>query len=132
MRNEFAAIFDTWLQADPERTHEKIGALVGVSTAAISQWRNGRSAPEAKYIPRLAELMQMDHFHLAHLAYGWELPENVPVPPRDSLLLEIDMLLKRLLERSPDLLPGVAEVVRGLERFARKREREAVAPPDGR
>lgn len=123
--NAFAIEFDAWLLADPgNRTHERVAAQLGVSQAAISQWRNGKTVPEWRYIQRLAEMMEVDLYYLTHKAYGWQIPAAGEMPTRSAILVEIDMLLKRLEERSPDLLAGVAEVIRGLERFARKRDRE--------
>jgi transcriptional regulator with XRE-family HTH domain len=124
MSNSFAQWFDSWLVAhEGEWNHEKVSAVVGVSKAAISQWRNGVATPEAKHLLKLAELTDENHHYLAHLAYGW--PLDVPTDPlmKEPLMRELALLLKQLVQRAPDLMPAVTEVVRGLLRLARKRDR---------
>jgi transcriptional regulator with XRE-family HTH domain len=123
MNSAFAQWLDAWLVAhEGEWNHEKVSAVVGVSKAAISQWRNGVSTPEAQHILKLSEVTGEDHHYLAHLAYGW--PLDAPTDPmlKEPLIREAGMLLKQLVIKAPDLVPAVTEVVRGLLRLARKRE----------
>jgi transcriptional regulator with XRE-family HTH domain len=125
MSTDFAKWFDDWLVAhEGEWTHEKVSAVVGVSKAAVSQWRNGVATPDARYLLKLAEMTGEDHHFLAHMAYGW--PLDVPTEPllREPLLRELALLLKQLAERAPDLMPAVTEVVRGLLRLAKKRNKD--------
>ena len=48
-------------------TVEEFAKRVGCSTPSVSSWRNGKTAPNAKYIPKIEEVLQTDFKNIKDL-----------------------------------------------------------------
>ncbi len=77
------------LRTNAGLTQEDLGRYLGVSGVAVLYWEKGESIPDLAMIPRIAEILKVS---------VEDLLETVPLPPRMSLVFDLEEF--RIVQRS--------------------------------
>lgn len=89
-------LFKDWLRrqlAKNDWTYEELAEKIGGKQSSVSQWVNGKHAPEPEKLLRLADVTHEDPHRLFNMVYGLPMPGD---PAEESLSPELRELVREL------------------------------------